>query len=248
MEKKIINLYRPNSAIVNDAFDKVIVEVHMSKIEKSYQTFMVTGCNQQVGTTTNAINLSISMAVAGWKTILIDMDMRKAARYKRLNSNVEKGLAEYLDGQVALKDVINATNYEKLSYISCGSDIDSSVRLLCSSMMDELLGQLKNEFDYIILDMPSINATPDATILLPSVDGVILLAAMNETKKGELLDAVEKAKRYPEKLMGVVVNKTEMDEYARNVSDYDYFDKKKLQKKYGKKIRKNHTGGTEKDA
>lgn len=247
MNKKI-DLYRPDSEIVKDAFEKVIVEVHMAKIEKKYQTFLLTGCNQAVGTTTNAINLSISMAAAGWKTILIDTDMRKAAKFKRLNASLDTGLAEYLDGKAELEDIIAQTNYDKLSYISCGKNIDSSVRLLCSSKLETMLEKFRKEYDYIILDLPSINTTPDATILFPVVDGIILLAALNETKKKELTEAVEKLQRYPEKLLGVIVNKTEMDEYQRNIKDFDYFTKNNLQKKYNENVRKTEKKGKKKNA
>ena len=88
-------LYRQKNEIVTDAYDRLAVTIHLKNKLYGYKSFMICGSEPGVGTTTTAIELAISMSAAGWKTILIDCDMRKDVAYKRLNENREKGLYEY---------------------------------------------------------------------------------------------------------------------------------------------------------
>ncbi len=241
---KTVDLYQPKSNLMLDALDKVAVEAHMARVEKGFKTFLITGCNASVGTTTNAINLSISMALSGWKTVLIDADMRKKSSYKHLSDENAFGLADYLDGMALYEDILTETNYETLTYIPSGVKIDSSVRLLCSENMEKLLNKLKTEFDYIILDMPSLNVTPDATILLPVVDGTILVAALNETTRRDLQYGINKLSRYREKIVGMVINKVETKDFRQYQTDYDHFEPNKMMRRVnrvlkGKGVNKN---------
>ncbi|MCR5756234.1 MAG: CpsD/CapB family tyrosine-protein kinase [Acetatifactor sp.] len=241
---KAIDLYQPKSNLMLDALDKVAVEAHMARVEKGFKTFLITGCNATVGTTTNAINLSICMALSGWKTVLIDADIRKKSDYKHLSDENAFGLTDYLDGMASYEDILTETNYKNLTYIPSGIKIDNSVRLLCSENMEKLLKRLKTEFDYIILDMSSLNVTPDATILLPIVDGTILVSALNETTRRDLQYGINKLSRYPEKIVGMVINKVETKDFRQYQTDYDHFEPKKMKRRVsralkGKGVREN---------
>lgn len=226
MMKNMIDFYRNKNQVMNDAFDRVIVEVQMKKNKFGYKTFLITGCNTKVGTTTNAINLAVSMAASGWKTILIDGDLRKCSQYKRLNDVDDIGLSEYLMDKKRLDEVVYETNINLLNYIPCGRVDESPVRLFCASEMEDLVKQLKKEYDYIIFDMPSINVTPDANILSTLVDAVILVASLRETSKQQLQDAKKKLENYDAKLIGAIINKVEMSEFKRHIKDFDYFKNK----------------------
>lgn len=223
--KKRIELYKNKNRIMNDAFDRVIVEVQMKKNKWGYKTFLLTGCSTNAGTTTNAINLAVSMASSGWKTVLIDGDMRKSTCYKRLNDEKEAGLSDYLMEECGLEEIIYDTNIPQLGYISCSSPGESPVRLLCSAGMKELVKELKEKYDYVIFDIPSITVSPDASILSTLVDAVILVASLRETTVQELKEAKDKLKNYDARLIGAIINKVEMSEFKRHIRDFDYFSK-----------------------
>lgn len=236
MEKKgIIEIYRNGDQVINDAIDQVVVEVYKRKRESNAQSFLMTGCSTGCGTTTSAINLSVALANSGWRTILIDCDIRKGMKYKRLNEDARVGLSDFLSGTDG--DCIYHTNYNNLDYIPCGSFSESPVRLFCSQVMEQLVEQLEQAYDYIIYDFPSINVVPDAEILMPIVDGVMLIAALNETGKKQLADAKQKV--IPEKYMGVIANKVDPAQYRHFSKDYDYFKEQKLNSRFKAGIKKN---------
>lgn len=233
-ENKVIELYAKEEQLINAAIDKIVVEL-FNKWENSIggQAVVLTGCSPEAGTTSTSIELGIAVAASKRKTLLIDCDVRRAIQYKKLNEKANLGLANYLlDGEVKLEEVVYPTNIENLHYIPCGDYSENPTRVLCSVRMEELIAAVKNEFDCILFDVPAVTLVPDAQVLFPNVDGIILLSALGETRKKQIKDARRKVAPFAEKYYGMIVNKLPMDVYKQNVKDYDYYfvDKKGEQK------------------
>ncbi len=238
MNKKI-KFYRSESQIMNDAVDRIVVEFHRRKKEREDKAFLITGCSSEVGTTSTSINLAIALSVAGWKTVLVDCDMRKNDKFKRLNDDSKTGLVNYLENSTQVKDIAYDTGYENLDYIPCGATTNiSPVRLLCSGKMEKLVEQLKEKYDYVIFDFPSIDIVPDADILIPSIDAVALVAAMRKTTKQQLAEAKMKMAIYEDKYAGLIINRVDMMQYRKYNHDYDYFRTDNLNDKYEKNLKK----------
>lgn len=231
-----INIYQSDSQIVRDAIDKVIVQVYRKKRDCGHKSFLLTGCSAGCGTTYTAINMAVALANAGWKTVLVDCDIRKGMEYKRLNQDITTGLSDYLTGKT--RDTIYSTNNEKLDYIPCGSNGESPVRLLATREMELLDGELKEKYDFVIYDFPSVNIVPDAGIMIPVVDDVILVAGVNETTKDQLASAKAKVKETEGKYMGVIANKLELAEYRHYVKDYDYFKSDRLKETHDRRMKR----------
>ncbi len=247
---KTVNLYENKNQLITDAIDKIVVEIFNKREKDEAQTIVLTGCSPLVGTTSTCISLGIAIATTQRKTLLIDCDVRKAIKYKKLNEQTSKGLANYLlqdanKEAISLSDVIYDTNIENLSYIPCGDYTESSTRILCSTRMEKLLEEVKENYDYIIFDFPSLAIVPDAQIMFQAVDGIVLLSALGETRKQQIKEAKLKVAPFADKYYGMIVNKVDLDMYRQNVRDYDYYfmDKSGEQKLKGnvayKKYKKN---------
>lgn len=230
--KNIINLYRSRDQVVNDAFDRTIVNIYTKREKCGYKSFVLCGSEAGVGTTTVAVEMAIALSVAGWKTILIDGDMRKAAGYKRLNQRVENGLADYVLKSIPKEKIIYETIWPALEYIPCGVDVEESpVRILCSVKMEKLMTELREQYDYIIIDTPSINSSVDGQIFATKADATILVAAMNGSSKKNLMEAKKKFEAAGANVIGVIDNRVTIDEYKKFIKDFDYFKKQKYVKK-----------------
>ncbi|MBQ7148235.1 MAG: CpsD/CapB family tyrosine-protein kinase [Pseudobutyrivibrio sp.] len=231
---KKLEIYRNDNYVLNDAFDQAVMNLHILKQQNGYKSFVICGCEAGNGTTTVAINLAAALASSGWKTVLIDGDMRKKNRYKRLNENVSEGLSDYLMDRVELDKVICETTTENLSYIPCGELIDNPVRLLCSNKMTVARNELADIYDFIIYDMPAVNAAMDAKVIAVNVDATILVSAIGETSKRGLVESANALKDVNANLIGTIVNKLNMDEYVELNADYDYFQNERYAKKTNK--------------
>lgn len=249
---KEVCLYENRNQLVTDAIDKIVVEIFNKRNkEEKAQSLVLTGCSPLVGTTSTCIGLSIAVATTQRKTLLIDCDVRKALKYKKLNEKTSMGLANYLletsgKESITVNDIIYSTNIENLSYIPCGDYSENSTRILCSAKMEKLIETVKEQFDCIIFDLPSLAIVPDAQILFQSVDGIILLAALGETRKRQIKEAKMKIAPYTDKYYGMIINKVQLDMYRKNVRDFDYYfvDQKGEQKLTANSAYKKYKKGT----
>ena len=228
---KVINLYRCNDEIINDAYDRAVVNIYLQKEKNGYKSYLLCGSEAGVGTTSTSVELAISLSVAGWKTILVDGDLRKGNKYKRLNEENQVGLSDYVCGSASWEECIYQTNWDGLNYIPCGNaQKESPVRMLCSVSMDKVMKKLQEEYDFIIIDVPSLNSSVDAQILTVKTDASILVTALNSAKKKTLEEARKQLVAAGGNLIGVIENKVDMDEYKKYIKDYDYFKQKKYAK------------------
>ena len=121
MGKKEVELYRCKNQHVTDAYDKAVFNICLQREKNGYKSFHLCGCEPGVGTTSVVMELAISLSCAGWKTVILDGDLRKGNNYKRLNADNKKGLADYVRGDIGKKDMIYKTNWPLLDYIPCGT-------------------------------------------------------------------------------------------------------------------------------
>gem|GEM_PF-5798967 len=121
------------------------------------QLIIVTSCNPQEGKTTLAINLSIALANSGFNVLLIDTDMRKPEKAKRLYQNVQMGLSDYINGRIELSEAIIKTNINHFSYLASGRHDPNPIALLSSSRFEGLVEKIRKDqaLDYVIFDTPA---------------------------------------------------------------------------------------------
>lgn len=235
MEKKVsktsktqIELYVNDSQVMNDAIDRIVVEIHNKKKEKDgAKKILLTGCGPQCGSTSTCIGLGISFSAAKWKTLIIDCDLRKQRDYKKLNEKTGNGLSDFLLGDSTedsnFEEIIYPTNFENLSYIPCGKYAASPARLFCSGMMKQLLKYADENYDYVIFDFPSVSVAPDAQILFGEVDGIILVSALDGVTKRQIRQAKQKVQPFSDKYYGMIINKIQLSLYKKYVKRFDYY-------------------------
>ncbi len=231
MNKEIINLYEIENQLLYAAIDKITVEIINKKKKEGTQVIALTGSSPLAGTTSTAISIAIAMAASSRRTVLIDCDLRKAGKYKKLNDKAGKGMAEYVSGKnddgISADDLLYPTNVEELFYIPCGSTEGNATRILCSERVDNLIDELKEKFDIILLDCPSISVVPDAQIMFKKVDGIIVVSALGETKRSQIKDTRQLITAYKDQYYGMIINKIPHDIYKKNVKNADYYLKDK---------------------
>jgi capsular exopolysaccharide synthesis family protein len=163
--------------------------------------------------------MAIVFAQMGVKVLVIDGDLRRPRCYKMLNS-VKKGpgLTEVLTGQRDLQEVIQPTPVDNLSFLSSGAIPPNPAELVSSKKMQEALTELQRNYDYIFLDTPPVMPVSDALLLATLVDGVILVVNGQETPKHLVKEACTRLHHARAKILGVVLNKIDMDR-----GDYRYY-------------------------
>ena len=246
MQNVNIKLYKDESAIINDAYDRIVSKIMISKQKSGSGLFTVSGCDPNVGATTTAINIAISLADANWKTLFVDSDIRKGSDSKRLAQSTQYGLSDLLSGETGLEETLCATNIENLHYLPCGNLTSRSMPLISSETFDNVLGTLDKLYDYIIFDSPSLNTTADAAIIASKTAGTILVAGYMQTKTSHIKQAKIELDQLDAHLVGIILNSVPKKDYRRYVSNFDYFIKNPFIKKAsGRKKRATPRGNIE---
>ncbi len=231
-EERIVQLYCSDNSNIRDAYDKAVFNICLQRERKGYKTFHLCGVEPAAGTTSVVMELAISLSNAGWKTAILDGDMRKGNSYKRLNADDKQGLADFIRGDIDFEDMIYRTNWRMLDYIPCGKIYkENPLKLLYASRMESVLKALEKEYDFVLIDVPSINSSVDANIFAVKADATVLVVAMDGSSRKNLADAYEELISNNANVVGVIENKISLEEYKLYLKDYDYFNKMKFIKK-----------------
>jgi capsular exopolysaccharide synthesis family protein len=218
-EKKELILSHHPLSVISESYRSLRVAILLSKAEETPRSLLFTSSASSEGKTATTVNMAIVFAQMGVKVLVIDGDLRRPRCYKMLNS-VKKGpgLTEVLTGQRDLQEVIQPTPVDNLSFLSSGAIPPNPAELVSSKKMQEALTELQRNYDYIFLDTPPVMPVSDALLLATLVDGVILVVNGQETPKHLVKEACTRLHHARAKILGVVLNKIDMDR-----GDYRYY-------------------------
>ena len=207
---ELVSLHQPKS-LVSEAFRALRTSLLLSQADHAPQVILVTSALPREGKTTAAANLAITLAQLGDRTILVDSDLRKPGVRRALNlpngHTHEVGLSSYLAGVITLRDIIvSHPNVPNLDAIATGPIPPNPADLLSSHRMAEAIGDLRQQYKFIVIDSPPIMAATDAVIVSALSDGVLLVVWSNETPKQAFSRTRELLSAVKGRLLGVVLN------------------------------------------
>ncbi len=157
------------------------------------------------GKSTTAINLAFSLAEAGYKTLLIDADMRCQSVASAIGVSPAPGLSNLLvnnEKNVIRKGVLT----ENLSVITAGDVPPNPSELLGSENMRAVLDLFKDHFDYILIDLPPVNVVSDPLVVSKHLDGMIVVVLHRYSKKQDINAAIRQLKMTGVRILGFVYN------------------------------------------
>ena len=170
------------------------------------QCIIVTSSVPSEGKSMISTNLSITLALAASRTILVDLDLRRGQLYKVFGTTRKDGLHEVINNGVELDDVIQKTEIENLDFIPCGVYPDRPGELLLSEHMEQILRELKERYDYIIFDTAPILATDDTSSFAAKTDGVLFAVRSSKTQARQVKASMERLHLRSTTVLGFILN------------------------------------------
>jgi capsular exopolysaccharide synthesis family protein len=169
--------------------------------------YLITSAQPDEGKTVTCLNLGIVMAErVDRKTIIIDCDLRKRQCAAMLGVPSTPGVAELLRGEATFKDVVQSTPYPNLFFIPSGAaNISEIGELIGRPEAEDLVGQLRRQYDYVIFDTPPISITSDAGMLGKSIGEALVVVRMNKTKIETVERAIEMLRSANIKPVGLIL-------------------------------------------
>lgn len=160
------------------------------------------------GKSTTSTNIALAFARAGYKTLLVDADIRNSVMSGVFKSREKiTGLTDFLSGTTDLSHGLCDTNVDNLFVIQAGPISPNPTALLQSENFDTMIDTLRKYFDYVIVDTAPIGMVIDAAIIAQKCDASVLVTAAGETKRRDVLKAKEQLEQTGVPFLGVVLNK-----------------------------------------
>lgn len=137
----------------------------MTSANNKKQVIALTSTMAGEGKSYIALNLAMACAISGKKVCLVDIDLRKMASSRFFKMRGKKGVSEYLAAQENdLDALIQPTAYENVSVLPGGVIPPNPAELLMGERFDKIIEQLREKFDFIILDNPPLGIVADTGI------------------------------------------------------------------------------------
>ena len=211
-------------SMVSESYRAIRTSLLLSQAEKPPQVILVTSPSPGEGKTVSSLNLSIALAQDGYSVLLVDADLRKGCCHERLGLRSKGGLSNVLTGRLSLQEGIQQTLIERLSLMSRGEPPPNPSELLGSPIMKKTLNDLRDIYDFILIDSPPVIGISDAAILSVAVDGVLLVLDGRSTSTPRAQTAVERLDMVRARMLGVILNGVDLRD-----PHYSYFRSYNLQ-------------------
>jgi exopolysaccharide transport family protein len=195
--------------------------IHMSDVDQPPRVIQVTSARPGEGKTTIAVSLAISAASAGRKVVLVDADLRHPAASRFFKLEKENGLVDLLTGAGNTDNVSRFYKDLRLTVIAAGSKSLNAPDVLGSERMKALVSQLKETFDYVVVDTPPVGPVVDAVILANLADKTIFVVEWASTPR-ELVETSIKQISAQKRVAGVVFNFVNQDRAQKYGGEYYY--------------------------
>lgn len=192
--------------------------LYMTHEERRPRTLLVTSSVPGDGKSLTATNLAITMAMGGARVLLIDADLRKGALQKRLDITADTGLTEVFLQGTDWRKAVKPTAVENLFLLPRGMHTQRSSEFFIGPLMEKLLKETAEAYEYVVIDTAPVMAADDVTSLAPRVDGVLFVVRAEKTSARVARAALTMLYQRKANVLGLVFNSV----HAR-VGDYYYY-------------------------
>ena len=182
----------------------------LSRADHPPKVTLVTSATSREGKTVTSVNTAVMLAQLGGKTVLVDADLRRARCHRVLSVDNHLGLTEVLTGSRELLEVVRPTEIEHLDFLGSGSVPPNPTELLGSHKMIDTLQQLRQHYEYVVIDSSPVLPVSDSLLLAKLVDGVVIVANASATPRQQVRTACARIEYARGKILGVVLNKVKL--------------------------------------
>ncbi|WP_104487857.1 polysaccharide biosynthesis tyrosine autokinase [Acinetobacter indicus] len=191
--------------------------IHFALSSAKNNIIMVSGPAPEVGKSFISTNLATILAQSQKRVLIIDADLRRGYLHKYFNHANQPGLADYLNGQTELSQVIKATEVSGLDVIARGKSPANPSELLSTTQFATMLNQLSEQYDHILIDTPPILAVTDGIIISQHAGVNLVIARYAKTQMKELELTINRFEQAGVKVNGIILN-----DIQRSSAGYGY--------------------------
>lgn len=235
---RLITHFAPKSNL-SESFRTLRTGVKFLCLEKGVKTLLFSSATAGEGKSTAAVNLAITFAQIGSKTLLVDVDLRKPVVARFFGIEREPGLSDIIlgnyewketvrtvtdlmMGKLTMEEIMLTPGFDNLNIITSGNIPPNPSEIINSQRMTEFINQIKAAYDVVIFDTTPILPATDATILGSKVDGVVVVYRVGKIARGALKRAKMQMDHVRANVLGIVLNGLK-PEVSADYQHYGYY-------------------------
>lgn len=211
--------FQTDRSPVAEAFRDLRVSVKFLEVTDGPRVLAVASAMPQEGRTATAINLALALAESGHNVVLVDGDMRRPRVAQYLDLAGQIGLSSVLSGETALGAALQDTASPRVKALTSGPLPPGPAELLESQAAKTVIDELSAQFDYVVVDTPSL-LKPDATVLSAASQGVLLIARFGTTKRKDLAQGIHSLRRAGAPVLGTIMTLTPPQRQSKGQAYY----------------------------
>ena len=208
-------------AYSTECFQKVLINLEYVNLDGHQKVIQFTSTLANEGKSTLISNMAYLLGQKGKKVVVIDLDLRIPKLHRVFNATNRLGLTDYLAGKIEFDRLIRHSEKIGIDYIVSGEKTSAVINILESKKLSALIDQLKESYDYILLDTPPVLAVSDALFIAKITDGIIFVVAQGQTKKALVREAISTLKNKHVNIIGFILNKVKLNNSGYGYG-YDY--------------------------
>jgi len=204
-----------------EAFRKLRTNLQFLTVDRPPRVIVITSASPGEGKSTTSINIALALAEADNNVVLVDGDLRRPRLAKYLDVLGSVGVSTVLSGAAPLDEVLQQTKFPRLTVLAAGPTPPNPSELLGSLTAEKMLGELRAQFDYVIIDSAPVLAVTDGAILAAKADGALVVVRAGKTKRDQLAHAIGMLNDVGATLLGAVL--TMMPTRGSGAYSYNYY-------------------------
>ena len=210
-----------------EAYRVLRTNILFARKDEKLTAVVVVSAGAGEGKSTTTLNLATVFAQAGMRVLIVDSDLRRPTLHKLFHVTNDIGLTNYLLKQNTLEQVIQTTAVPTLNFMASGKLPSSSMSILNSAQMKQMISDLKQRYEFVFFDSPPILGVSDASVLASEVDLVVQVIQYRRYPQPMNLRAKQVIEKVGGNFLGIVLNNINMsqDESYYYYSGYyqDYY-------------------------
>ena len=186
---------RPGNALVKESYVRLKDNILYYCVDGDKKVIQIESTIQGESKTTTICNLAVCLGQSGKKVCLLDLDFRKPRVHRLFEVENNNGIVDYMVDKCSKEQLIKQTKYENVTIVNRGGEITNPSVILTSNKMKELIGDLRNDFDIILIDCPPVLLISDYIHVARLSDGVLFVVAYGKTKKKQVTEAINQLRQ-----------------------------------------------------
>jgi capsular exopolysaccharide synthesis family protein len=215
-------VYESPGSSISESFRNLRSSLFLRLKSEQVKVILITSSQPQDGKSFISFNLAASIASVGYKTIILDCDLRRPTLHTKFKEDNSAGLSNYMTSNTPLESIIHKTFIKNLSFIPAGPVIPNSSELIESGALDQVFADLKKNYEYIIIDTTPSGIVADAALMTKYASINLVVCRNNFTRKDFFNDVLTLLKSNRVENYDVVFNDQDIKEsrYGRYKSYY----------------------------